>query len=270
MERRRGPGCVRGRDGTGRPGHARAARRHERRAGPGGHSLDHLAEDHAAAGADIAYETYARSPYLFGEGNYWWDATAVALLGQRGHGTWDQLDVSVTPDGSAAGRIDRDPAGRPVTVAMAANGDLVRDAILAGLRRGAPRPEPFTTAGTLAVTWDGTVCRIEGDPPTKAGMFQVNLANRGTDPVGLLGAGVVPPKTWADVISWIEGVDLTSEDVAPPDWIVPIEGTGESAEPGADAVALVQMPAGPVGILCASGQWPNLTFTDGGSFTLTE
>ena len=43
-----------------------------------------LDADHAAAGADIAFETYARSPSLYGEGNYWWDSTAAVSSRTRG------------------------------------------------------------------------------------------------------------------------------------------------------------------------------------------
>ena len=229
-----------------------------------------LADGHAAAGADIAYETYARRPYLSGEGNYWWDATAAMLLVQPDLGTWEDMTVAVNTAGPAAGRIARDAAGRPVKAAMAANGDLVRDAILAGLRRGAPRPEPFRMDDAVAVTWDGTACRIDGEPPTKAGLIQVTFANRGTGNASLSAAGFVPPRTWTDVLTLVSSLDLSATDVSVPDWIVQIDGQGPSAQPGGDAVALIQMPAGPAGLLCVTGDWPNLTFMDGGSFTLAE
>ena len=57
---------------------------------------------------------------------------------------------------------------------------------------------------------------------------------------------------------------------APPDWVVEIDGQGPFAEAGRDAIALVELPAGLVGLLCATGDWPNLSFTDGGSFTLAD
>ena len=107
--------------------------------------LDLLEPDHAAAGADIAYETYARTPV---------PRHARQLSGgtpprphcsrDPGLGTWEDATVSIND----RGRIARDAAGRPARIAVAADGPRVTDAVLAGLRRGAARPEPFAVAGT--------------------------------------------------------------------------------------------------------------------------
>ncbi len=230
-----------------------------------------LDTDHGAAGADIAYETYARNPYLAAEGNYWWDSVAAVGLADPGLLTWEEMNVTVTDGSSAAGRINRDTAGRPVRAAMGADGAKVREAVLAGLRRGAPRPEPFTPAGTLRMTWDGTNCRMDGDPPTTGGLLQISFANRGTTGAGLVAAGVVQPRTWADALAWVSTLDLSDESaLAPPDWIIEIEGQGPFAEAGQDAVVLGELPSGLIGVMCATGDWPNLSFTDGGSFTLAD
>lgn len=228
-----------------------------------------LDADHAAAGADIAFETYIRSPYLAEAGNYWWDATAAVSLPDPGLLTWEDMSVTVTSDGSAAGRINREAAGRPVRAAMAADGDRVRAAVLAGVRRGAPRPEPFAPTGTIDATWDGTACHVEGAPPT-AGLVRIDFHNRSMAPASLLGAGVNEPKTWADALAYIGALDLSGGQPVIPDWIVQIEGGGPFAEAGKDSIALVTLPAGLVGLACAEGDWPNLEFIDGGSFTLTE
>ncbi|MEO5965284.1 MAG: hypothetical protein ABIR11_07445 [Candidatus Limnocylindrales bacterium] len=55
-----------------------------------------------------------------------------------------------------------------------------------------------------------------------------------------------------------------------PDWIVQLGGQGPFAEPGKDAPALVTIPRGLTGVVCAAGQWPDFTFFDAGSFTLAE
>jgi hypothetical protein len=226
--------------------------------------LGRLETDHAAAGADIAYETYARTPYLATEGNYWWDSTAAVLLTDPSLGTWEDAMIAITD----RGRISRDAAGRPARFAVAADGPRVTEAVLAGLRRGAPRPEPFVLAGTLSVGWDGAACRIEPPFPTAAGVVRVELHNRSAAPVGLLAAGVREPRTWADALAWIDGVDLGAPDLAPPDWIVPVGSEGLSAEAGADATGMVALPAGTVGVVCATGEWPDLTFADGGAVSL--
>ena len=228
-----------------------------------------LDADHATAGADIAFETYIRSPYLATEGNYWWDASAAAALADPGLLTWEDMDVTVTTSGSAAGRINRDAAGRPVRAAMGADGDRVRSAVLTGLRRGAPRPEPFAPAGTIDATWDGTTCRVEGIP-ARAGLVRIDFHNRSTTPASLLGAGVREPKTWADALAYIGALDLSGGEPAIPDWLVPLEGTGGSAEAGEDGMGLTTLPAGLVGLACAYGDWPDLRFVDGGSSTLSE
>jgi hypothetical protein len=179
------------------------------------------------------------------------------------------MNVTVTTDGSAAGRINRDAAGRPVRAAMGADGDGVRAAIVASLRRGAPRPEPFTLIGTIDATWDGTTCRVEG-MSAGAGLVRIDFHNRSSTPASLLAAGVRQPKTWANALEYIGALDLSAGEPVIPDWLVPVEGTGGSAEAGEDGTALATLPSGLVGLACASGVWPDLTFSDGGSFTLTE
>ena len=176
-----------------------------------------LEPDHAAAGADIAYETYARTPYLATPGNFWWDSAATALLADPALGTWEDAAVSITD----RGRIARDAAGRPVRIAVAADGSRVTDAVLAGLRRGAPRPEPFATAGTLSVTWDGRTCRRD-TAPTTPGLARVELHNASGVPTGVLAAGVREPRTWTDALAWIEAADFSDEQLVVPDWIVQI------------------------------------------------
>ena len=225
--------------------------------------LDRLETDHAAAGADIAYETYARTPYLATPGNFWWDSAATALLAEPGLGTWEDATVSI----SDRGRIARDPAGRPARIAVAADGPRVTDAVLAGLRRGGPRPEPFAVAGTMSVTWDGTTCRRDAAPGT-AGLTRVELHNASGVPTGLLAAGVREPKTWADALAWVEAADFTDPAIVVPDWIVQVGGDGVFAEPGRDAVAMVDLPAGTVGVICATGAWPEFSLSDGGAVTL--
>jgi hypothetical protein len=71
-------------------------------------------------------------------------------------------------------------------------------------------------------------------------------------------------------VTWVENADLSGEGPAIPDWIVQVDGQGPLAEAGADSVALVELPAGTVGLLCAVGDWLNLTFMDGGAFALAE
>lgn len=226
--------------------------------------VERLASDHAAAGADITYETYVRSPYLAAAGSYWWDSAAAAAFVDPGLATWEDATIAI----SERGHLSRDPAGRPARIAVAADGQRVADAILAGLRRGDPRPVPFTLAGALSVTWDGTACTVDDGAPTKAGMTTVTFHNRSAAAAGLLAAGVREPHTWADALAWIDAADMSNPELAIPDWIVQVASDGVYAEAGADATAAVDLPAGTVGVLCGTGEWPKLDFADGGTLTL--
>jgi inosine-uridine nucleoside N-ribohydrolase len=223
-----------------------------------------LESDHAAAGADIALETYARSPFLTEPGNYLWDATAVVAMSDPTLATWEDTQVSI----DARGRISRDPSGRPVRIATGADGQRTVDAILGGLRRGAPRPEPFSTTGTVKVTWDGTRCAITPPSPTAAGSARIELVNRSNAPVGVFAAGVVPPHTWADVLEFVRTADLAAPTFVLPDWIIELAGDGLFVEAGATASMLTTLPAAEVGFICATGDWPSLTLSDAGSITL--
>lgn len=227
-----------------------------------------LEADHAAAGADIAFEIYLRNEFLSTPGNFWWDTLAAVSLTAPDLATWEDAAVAVTPSGTQAGRISRAAGGRSIRFAVAADTELATEAVLAGLRRGDPRPEPFTISGTLSVRWDGSTCRIEGPPPTSAGLVFTRLANGSAAPVGMFGAVVTAPRAWADAVAFIEAADFADPDLVIPDWIAPLEGGGGFAAAGETVTGLGTLSAGEVGVLCAVGEWPDFTLTDGGSFVV--
>lgn len=227
-----------------------------------------LERDHAAAGADIAFEMFARSPYLATDTSFW-DTLAVMALVDPSLVTWEDLAARVEPTGPSAGRIVRDAAGRPLRAAMAADADAFMTAFLAALRRGAPRPEPFTFSGTLSVSWDGATCRIEGRPPTTAGLTRVEIANTSTATVGVLVAGVAAPKTWADALALLHSIDLGDPELQVPDWVIQVPGS-LGAEAGQTASAIVTLPAAEVGVICGTGEWPKLDFFDAGAFPVGD
>jgi inosine-uridine nucleoside N-ribohydrolase len=228
---------------------------------------DQLASDHGAAGADIAYEMYVRSPYLSTEGNDYWDALTAVLLRDPTIARWEDVAVRAERSGSSAGRLVRGAGGRTVRVAMTADRDAFIPAFLAALRAGPQRSKPFTIASTLSVAWDGTTCRQTADSPTASGPALVKLENTSTSDAGLLVAGVVAPKRWPDVVAFAKAADFSDPNLAIPDWIVPVPGNIFAA-PGTTATALAALPAAEVGILCAVGQWPKFDITDGGAFMI--
>ena len=108
---------------------------------------DQLEADHAAAGADLTYELLVRSPgRMTDPGQQLWDELAALTVSRPGLVTWQDATLTIAPDG----RLDRSPGGRPVRVATAADRTATDAALLAALRRGAPRTDPFSIAGTIA------------------------------------------------------------------------------------------------------------------------
>ena len=98
-----------------------------------------LGEDHAAAGADIAWQIYTQSPWLT-EGASFWDTLAALALVDPTLVTWEDLQAAVTIDGPSSGDIVRNASGRPIRAAMDADTEGFMTAFLAALRRGDPRP----------------------------------------------------------------------------------------------------------------------------------
>ena len=174
--------------------------------------------------------------------------------------------MTMTPSGPGAGRLIRTEGGRPVRVAMSADRDAFMTRFLAALRTGAPRANPFSIAGSMEVHWDGTTCTAVDQPDT-AGLVEVTLVNTTQGDVAVLMGGAVPPKTWTDIVTFIQEADLADPNLKAPDWIVQVP-LDMSASAGARSTAFAPIPAGLVGVLCATGTYPDLTFHDGGSFTV--
>jgi inosine-uridine nucleoside N-ribohydrolase len=98
-----------------------------------------LGEDHAAAGADIAWQIYTQSPWLT-DGASFWDTLAALAFVDPTLATWEDLTAAVTIDGPSSGDIVRTSSGRPIRAAMDADTDRFMESFLAALRRGEPRP----------------------------------------------------------------------------------------------------------------------------------
>lgn len=116
-----------------------------------------LAEDHAAAGADIVYELLTRSASLLA-GNKFWDQLATVVLTDPSVATFAEARVKVVTDGAAGGSLVQDASGTPVTYAASPDARRFESSFLAGLRRGDPRTDPFILAGTLHGSFDGSTC----------------------------------------------------------------------------------------------------------------
>ena len=226
-----------------------------------------LAADHAAAGSDIAYELELRFPIRArSPGTQFWDELAAVTIEDPTLATWQTAAVIVTLDDAPAGRILRAPEGRQITYAAAADPERSIGAILAGLRRGAPRPDPFQPAGELAMSWDGTACEYEGSRPTSVGEFVVRFTNTSRTQAGIGLAAIADPHTVEELVVLVRSIDL-SAGAELPDWAVGIPGE-LGAEPEGTGIALVALPAGTIAVVCLAGEWPDLMFTPAASLEL--
>ena len=227
--------------------------------------VEQLRSDHAAAGADIAYEMYVKSPFLANGGSSYWDPLAAATLTHPSIAGWEDVTIGMEATGAGAGHLVRDPNGRPVRAAMSADRDAFMARFLAALRTGAPRPNPFTVAGSLAARWDGKTCRFPRDTSIAAGLTRIELTNDDDEAVALMIGGAKPPNAWADVVQVAQAADLGDPNFVLPDWIFQVGGN-VTADSGATGSAVVTLPAGELGAMCAIGTFPDIEFVDAGTF----
>ena len=112
--------------------------------------VDQLSADHGAAGADIAYEMYVRTPFLADGGNSYWDPLAAVTLTDPSVAGWEDMTVAMEPTGPGAGRLSRDPGGRP-----GPGGDVRRPRRVHGPvpRRAADRTPRGRTRSRSPVRW---------------------------------------------------------------------------------------------------------------------
>ncbi len=225
-----------------------------------------LGEDHAAAGADLLYELLLRHPdrLLADQGQQLWDELAALAVDVPELVTWQGADLTVGDDG----RLTRDDAGRPVRYASAADPAATVDALLAGLRRGGPRATPFALAGTIEVTFDGTTCAgtVTGGEPLTPGLYQVGYTGPAGSPGGVFVVGIDETAEWADIETFIQGIDAADEQELPT-WLLPVVQVVDEAGSGERVVGTGTFMDGAThGPVCVSGTWPDLEFTVGAPF----
>lgn len=227
---------------------------------------DRLAEDRAAAGADLLYELLLRHPARLAadQGQQLWDELAALAISQPELVTWEQADVLVGDDG----RLTRDDAGRPVRFASSADAPATVDALLEGLRRGGPRTTPFEIAGTVDMTFDGAVCSATIEPagPVAPGVYRLRYTGLAGTPGGGFMVGADETATWSDIETFLLGLD-PEVDAEPPSWILLVGQVADDAGTGAPIEGTASVTAaGTYGPVCASGMWPDITFIPGTPF----
>jgi inosine-uridine nucleoside N-ribohydrolase len=222
---------------------------------------DRLATDHRAGGADLVYETLVRNPGRMNaaEGQQLWDELAALVLTEPDLVTWEDASVTV---GGDDGRLIQDDAGRPVRYAATADQPAVLDAFLADLRQGDPRATPFQLTGSLAITFDGTTCSLQGNSDGP-GVHELRYQGPNGTPSGAVVVGVQAPHDWQDVLALSKTYDV---EKAPPDWLLLGPMANDDQGTGAPSQATGDVKDGFYGPICLSGTWPKITLVPGAPF----
>jgi hypothetical protein len=176
--------------------------------------------------------------------------------------TWQDADLSATE----TGRLVRDPAGRPVQVAIAADRPAVEAALLDALGRGPPRATPFATAGALTFRWDGTTCTRLGETGG-SGVYVVEFQNGTSTPAALAVIGVREPRTWADVVELAATIDPAAPAI--PEWVIQAGVVADQTGSDAMAATTMTLDAGATyGPVCQAGTAPAVELTLGEPFDI--
>jgi hypothetical protein len=211
--------------------------------------VDALAADHEAAPADVITELYARNGYLVTGEPMLWDSLAAVVMLHPEVATFEERTVRIVEgDALDGGRTMPDPDGAPVRVATSADPAAFRERLFAALRRGVPRPEPFTVSTVMRVEAGAGSCVAELLPPDGgAGVLRLDgTSAAGSDmQVIVFGLGTW---TWAEAEAFAAAPRF---DEPPP----VVEIAFLQVAPGATGSAYGDAPAGQIGVACTSGSF---------------
>ena len=221
---------------------------------------ERLASDHQAGAADLMYETLIRNPnrMRLELGQQLWDELAALTLTLPDLATWEEGLLLAEEDG----RLTRDEAGRAVRFATAADREAVEEALLTSLRRGGPRATPFRLAGTLRVSFDGAVCRLDGES-SETGVHLVEYRGPTDGPSGVAIAGARPPNRWDQLRALLPSLDV---ETTPPDWVIEGPVAEDPEGSGRPITATGDLDEAIYGPFCFRGTFPDLVFTPGNPF----
>ncbi|MFL5675417.1 MAG: nucleoside hydrolase [Chloroflexota bacterium] len=218
---------------------------------------ERLASDHTAAGADLAYELLVRSPARITDpGQQLWDELAALTVSRPALVTWRDETLAIAADG----RLDHSNPGRRIRVGTGADASATETALLAALRTGPPRTDPFSIAGTIDIRWDGTRCAMAASS-TAPGVYLMRLTTTSGKPGGVLLVGVADGHRWSELTDLLTDIDL--EHFEPPEWMIRGGQIGDDTGAGTGATATAIVKAGTHGPICAAGTWPDIVFTPG-------
>ena len=222
-----------------------------------------LEVDHVAAPADIVFELYARNSFLVtGEPMLWDSIAAMTLLHPEVVSTREATVRIVEGDGLDGGRTIEDPAGARVVSATGADPVLFRKLLFAALRRGEPRPDPFTATVNIRVHAGASTCQASIEPPApRAGIVRldgVGLADTETQ----ITAFALGEWTWAELEAFA-AQPVFSENTRPIETIATV-----GLKAGATRTAYGEGSAGPFGVACLTGTFEAPVIRLAGPFEL--
>lgn len=216
-----------------------------------------LESDHMAGGADLVYELLVRYPDRVRSefGQQLWDELAALAVSDPDLVEWEDTTVTVEPDG----RFVKDEAGETLRFATSADRPAVEAALLEALRRGEPRATPFSLAGSIAVTFDGTTCSVAGSSDQQ-GVHELRYEGPAGTPSGGGAVGIRAPQDFDDFRLQLPAIDPQGPL---PEWLSqgPVAIDAEGA--GDPVVAAGPLDEDLAGVFCFAGTWPSLVFVPG-------
>ena len=215
---------------------------------------ERLKADHQAGGADLVYELLVRNPERLQPdlGQQLWDELAALTLTDPDLVSWEDSTMTVGPDGG----LIQDEAGKTIRFAASADRAAVEGALLEALRRGDPRATPFSVAGSIAVTFDGTTCAVSGTSDQR-GVHELQYDGPAGAPSGAAVVAVRTPHTWDQVLALLPTLDINAP---PPGWLEQGPVAQDPVGSGEPVSATGQVDEDLAGVACFSGTFPDLEF----------
>jgi len=220
--------------------------------------------DHAAGPADLVFELWARNPYMTAGDFYLWDPLAAAVVRDPSLVTTRPATLKVVEGaGLDGGRLVEAPDGAQVTIAIAADREAFQRLLLASLRLGGPRSNPFQPVGVVRVQVAARSCEVTFEPtPPPTGLLELVVESSAGEPVSvfLFGSDGIP---WADIEAFARAPENTEQPAVVEVVDAYLEGEGLARGWG-------DSRAGPLGVACAFGDFETQEILLRGPFALGE
>ena len=223
-----------------------------------------LERDHAAGPADLVHELWARNPYMTGGDYFLWDPLAAVALRDPSVVTTRPATLRVVEgDGPDGGRLVEDPAGARVTIATGADRAAFERLLLASLRLGGPRDQPFEPVGVITIGIGPGTCEVTLEPAAPPrGLVRLDLRSSIDGPTTGLVFGLAGI-AWEDIEAFAAAPDFENPPAVDEIASAFLEGPGETSGFGTAS-------EGPIGVACGVGSFEQPAVELRGPFDLAE